>query len=218
MKKIFIVVYILSVCLTFALITTDSFAHKDVTIKFPGEIKAFEYEGKPAFSIDISFYPDTLFRPREIELIQIELVIIKLTSDGYLYESKIKPYAYNSRMLNKIVKVGFGKTVPYERDADYRIPETISGFELESKIQENGSLLYLLPEEWNLVWKIQWGKDFSRIYDDNKYINIYPYSASGIAGIFKDYRIMTPNLEKLYDVYRYISAFEDMNESLKKTW
>jgi len=108
--------------------------------------------------------------------------------------------------------------VPSSRKEGYRVPDTIAGFELESKKTETGSLLYYLPREWNLIWRLKWGNDMTNIFSDNEYIEISPYSETSIEDAFLKYKIMFPNLEKLYGVYRHIKSFEDMNNSLRNIW
>ena len=218
MKRAFLLMILFFSVLSFALITADPFIHSDIKTTFPGEIRFLTYNDRPAFAVDISFYPDTIFLSRNIKLPEIELLILKLDDSGDIVESTIGPAAYNSRLLNKVFTVAGETIVPYTRKEGYKIPDTIAGFELDSKKTETGSLLYYLPEEWNLIWKLQWGNDSTKIFGDNKYIDIYPYSGNAIKDVFLANAIMFPNLEKLYDVYKYISTFEDMNNSLKNVW
>jgi len=219
MKRLVTLIIVISVLSSLFGISVEQFIHDDVVIEFPDEIKFLTYKSKPAFAVDISFYPDTMFLPRTINLNKIFLIVLMLNEDGEIEEVEIKPSFYNSSVLSKLVSIGPGPKVPYDKPDTYKIPDVISALELESKQKENGSLLYYLPEdEPYVIYKLKWGDDFTTFYGENKYVEIYPYSANAIIDVLMDNNIITRNLEILYEIYKMIIVFEDSNESLKETW
>ncbi|PNQ06278.1 hypothetical protein RM69_00295 [Mesotoga sp. SC_NapDC3] len=218
MKEAFVLLLLLFCAVSFAVVAIDPFTHTEIQITFPGEIRFLTYGNKPAVAVDISFYTDTMFLPRNIMLREIKILVLRFDERGDIVEVDIEPASYNSRLLNKVLNVNGEVIVPSSRKEGYRVPDTIAGFELESKKTETGSLLYYLPREWNLIWRLKWGNDMTNIFSDNEYIEISPYSETSIEDAFLKYKIMFPNLEKLYGVYRHIKSFEDMNNSLRNIW
>jgi len=199
-------------------IAADAFVQNDVRISFTGENRFLVYDGRDAFSVDVTIFADTLFLPRDIRLTEIKLVVIQLDSSGKLTTAEIAPTAYNSRQLNMVVDIGGTTIVPVRREENYVIPDVIRGFELRSATQDTGVLLYLLPNEWHLIWRLKWNNAHSTFFSQNKHIALDHYTTKTITDVFTKEKVMFPNLERLYDVYRYIGVFENMNESLKRAW
>ncbi len=191
---------------SFAVVAIDPFTHTEIQITFPGKIRFLTYGNRPVVAVDISFYTDTMFLPRDVMLREIKILVLRFDERGDIVEVDIEPASYNSRLLNKVLNVNGEVIVPSSRKGGYRVPDTIAGFELESEETETGSLLYYLPREWNLIWKLQWGNDMTKIFSDNEYIGISPYSEIDIEDAFVKYNIMFPNWRSYIvctDIYSY---------------
>jgi hypothetical protein len=135
-----------------------------------------------------------------------------------LKEVKIPIYAFESKLLNnEFVQVSkVGNEIPYNREGGYTIPKVASSYELESEVSDKARFFFNLPEKWFMIWKIEWGDEYTEILEDSFKIEISSFDKANIEKILTAHHFMTEGFKLLYSIYKEISEFEALNDSLPR--
>ena len=218
-KKIIIILmlfFIVSInvyCIEYIVNTLDS----DNTIFKFNNFRYVNYEGKEAISVDINALVQTSFLGRNIEISKLNLVFYDL---GISMQQELRPIRFNSATFGTILNLNSsGEVIETKEDVFSDI--TVSAVDVDSGESHRGSLLYILPANYALIYGIKYNSDITSVRKiPNQYIDVQKdeLTYSFIHKKLSNTKVATEGDVNLLEIFLKMNKFFDLNDSLESAW